>query len=89
MVKKRGMNKAKEVKKSDQHERPNPRIADAAIGPIMVRALQVIGDKGEALRWLGTPVPALGYATPISLCGSADGQQAVLTVLGRLEHGVL
>ncbi len=52
------------------------------------RALEVIGDRDEAFRWLGTPVPELGFRTPISLAGTQDGQKAVLDVLGRLEHGV-
>ncbi|MGC2657789.1 MAG: MbcA/ParS/Xre antitoxin family protein [Bryobacteraceae bacterium] len=55
---------------------------------IIERAAEVIGNQEKALRWLGTPVRALKYATPISLLGTREGQQAVLTVLGRLEHGV-
>ena len=41
------------------------------------------------MRWLGVPVPALGYATPISLLDNQEGQTAVLNVLTQLEHGVL
>ncbi|MBL8226954.1 MAG: DUF2384 domain-containing protein [Bryobacterales bacterium] len=53
------------------------------------RAEEVIGDKAKAMRWLGTPVRALDYATPVSLMGSADGCRAVLEVLERLDYGVL
>jgi uncharacterized protein (DUF2384 family) len=49
----------------------------------------VIGDRDEALRWLGTPVRALDYATPISLLGQPDGEARVMNVLTQLEHGVL
>jgi putative toxin-antitoxin system antitoxin component (TIGR02293 family) len=56
---------------------------------VICRAVEVIGDGKEAMRWLGTPVPALGYATPISLLDSLAGQTAVLNVLTQLEHGVL
>jgi putative toxin-antitoxin system antitoxin component (TIGR02293 family) len=49
----------------------------------------VFGDKEEALRWLGTPVRALNYATPISRLSSPNGHTEVMDVLGRLEHGVL
>jgi putative toxin-antitoxin system antitoxin component (TIGR02293 family) len=56
---------------------------------VILRATEVIGGKSEAMRWLGTPVRALDYATPISLLHDAKGREAVLTVLGRLEHGVL
>ena len=41
------------------------------------------------MRWLGMPVRALNYATPISLLHDPKGRKDVLTVLGRLEHGVL
>lgn len=53
------------------------------------RAVEVIGDKARAMRWMETPVRALDYATPVSLTGSADGCRAVLEVLDRLDYGVL
>jgi len=56
---------------------------------IVDRAIQVIGDKNEALRWLGTPVRDLDYATPVSLIATPKGRAAVLDVLGRIEHGVM
>jgi uncharacterized protein (DUF2384 family) len=56
---------------------------------VICRAIEVIGDGKEAMRWLGVPLPALGYATPISLLDNPEGQTAVLSVLTQLEHGVL
>jgi uncharacterized protein (DUF2384 family) len=56
---------------------------------VIDRAVEVIGDKNEAMRWMGTPVRALGYSTPVSLLGTRKGRQAIITVLGRLQHGVL
>jgi putative toxin-antitoxin system antitoxin component (TIGR02293 family) len=56
---------------------------------VLAQAIEVIGDKPEAMRWMGTPVRDLDYATPVSLLGTRQGRQAVITVLGRLEHGVL
>lgn len=56
---------------------------------VINRAIDVIGDKKIAMRWLGTPVPALDYATPVSLLDDVEGQSAVLNVLTKLEHGVL
>jgi putative toxin-antitoxin system antitoxin component (TIGR02293 family) len=56
---------------------------------IVDRAIEVIGDKNEALRWLGTPVRDLDYATPVSLIATPKGRTAVLDVLGRIEHGVM
>ncbi len=56
---------------------------------ILHRAVEVIGNEAEAMRWMGTPIRALDYATPISLLHDAKGYDAVRVVLGRLEHGVL
>ncbi len=56
---------------------------------VLSRAVEVIGDAGEAMRWMGTPVRALGYATPVSLLGTEEGASSVLAVLSKLEHGVL
>lgn len=62
---------------------------ERAQNEIVRRAAEVLGDKSTAMRWLGTPVRALAYATPISLLHDAKGREDVLTVLGRLENGVL
>jgi hypothetical protein len=59
------------------------------IRPVVQRAIDVIGDPEEALRWLGTPVRALGYATPISRLHDPGGCEQVLLILSQLEHGVL
>jgi putative toxin-antitoxin system antitoxin component (TIGR02293 family) len=72
--------------------------ARAVIGPeepredllnqMVTRASEVLGTRDEALRWLGTPVRALNFATPIALVGTEEGAQRVRTVLGQMEHGV-
>jgi putative toxin-antitoxin system antitoxin component (TIGR02293 family) len=62
---------------------------ERAEASVIQRAAEVLGDRSDAMRWLGTPVRALDYATPISLLHDAKGREAVLTVIGRLEHGVL
>src|SRR5262245_20889175 len=59
------------------------------IEPIVQRAIDVIGDRDEAMRWLGTPVRALDYATPISRLHDPESREQVLSVLTQLEHGVL
>ena len=56
---------------------------------VIHRAAEVLGDRADSLRWLGTPVRALDYATPISLLHDSKGREQVLSLLGRLEHGVL
>jgi uncharacterized protein (DUF2384 family) len=62
---------------------------DQVQAAVIRRTVEVIGDRSDAMRWLGTPVRALNYATPISLLHDSQGRDAVLSVLGRLEHGVL
>lgn len=54
---------------------------------VLERAAEVIGDRPEALRWMGTPVRALGYATPVSMLHSPEGRQAVVNVHTQLEYG--
>ncbi len=61
---------------------------DAALHEIIGRATEIIGDRQEAMRWLGTPVRGLDYATPISLLGTDEGAQRVNDILGQIEHGV-
>jgi hypothetical protein len=58
------------------------------IATIIERAAEVIGDRQEAMRWLGTPVRALDYATPISILATAEGAERVTDVLGQMERGV-
>jgi hypothetical protein len=54
----------------------------------IVRATEVFGDEEAAFRWLGTPVAALDYATPISCLGTHRGAMHVKDVLTQIEHGV-
>ena len=56
---------------------------------VLDQAVEVIGDKKKAMRWMGTTVRALDYSTPVSILGTRKGRQAVIAVLGRLEHGVM
>jgi len=54
----------------------------------VTRATEVFGNEEAAFRWLGTPVAALDYATPISCLGSHQGAIRVDDVLTQIEHGV-
>ncbi|HZF24036.1 MAG TPA: MbcA/ParS/Xre antitoxin family protein [Burkholderiales bacterium] len=56
---------------------------------VIRRTIEVIGNRREAMQWLGTPVRALGYATPIARLASEAGTEEVLNLLTALEHGVL
>jgi putative toxin-antitoxin system antitoxin component (TIGR02293 family) len=59
-----------------------------AVVDITARAIEVLGTREKALRWLKTPVRTLDDKTPLSLLGGPDGIMRVEDVLGRTEHGV-
>ena len=65
-----------------------PVHADLIVESAIARAAEVMGDRVLALRWLGTPVRALDFATPISLLDSPEGATRVADVLGQMEHGI-
>lgn len=68
---------------------PSSSAIEKAVEPVIARAIVVIGNREEAMRWLGTPVWALEQATPISMLHNIEGRKEVLAVLDQLEHGVL
>lgn len=52
------------------------------------RATEVFGSGDKAMRWLETPVPALGFRTPLSLMSSQEGFAEMEDTLGAIEHGI-
>jgi putative toxin-antitoxin system antitoxin component (TIGR02293 family) len=65
--------------KSRPKRTPDPHLA---LESVIDRATEVIGNREEAMRWLGTPVRALDDATPISPLGTREGATRVDDVLG-------
>ncbi len=59
-----------------------------AIVSVTARAMEVLGSRENALRWLRTPMPALRGETPLSVLDSASGIHEVENILGRIEQGV-
>ena len=59
----------------------------AVIGAIRARVIEVLGSEAKADSWLWTRNRALGGDTPFARLAAGD-RQAVLDVLGRIEHGV-
>ncbi len=49
-------------------DKPAPGRGTASV---LDRAVEVIAARGEAMRWMGTPVRAIDYATPVSLLATA------------------
>jgi putative toxin-antitoxin system antitoxin component (TIGR02293 family) len=58
------------------------------VDSILRTATKVLGTRDSGMRWLGTPVRGLDFATPISLLGTKDGVKRVSEILGQMEHGV-
>ncbi|MDM8347678.1 DUF2384 domain-containing protein [Pseudomonas sp. sp1636] len=72
------------MKASRENILQSPSIADVMEASLAFFAL----DSQSAARWLTQPAMALGHAVPLHLAVSAEGQRQVLTLIGRLEHGV-
>jgi putative toxin-antitoxin system antitoxin component (TIGR02293 family) len=62
-------------------------LLGAMTADVLARAIEVFGERENALRWLGTPVRSLGDKTPISLLNTPEGLVRVQDTLGRVEHG--
>ena len=63
-------------------------VGIAEIVEVIARAVEVFGDRAKALRWLRTPLPTLGDATPEEMLEREGGIEQVEQALGRIEHGV-
>lgn len=55
---------------------------------VIARAAETFGTAEKAAAWLDRPNAALGGCTPLSLIGSRDGALRVISVLGRIDHGL-
>ena len=62
----------------------HPREAAA----LSVRAIEVFGSRDKAMRWLESPVPSLGYRTPVSLLSTPQRVADVENTLGAIEQGI-
>jgi len=56
---------------------------------IVAQAMDVLGNRDKASRWLRRPNRALGDAVPLHLLDTDAGTRRVEQVLGRIEHGVV
>ena len=73
----------------------NQTILDAAksdrlfrLAKVLARATDVLEDEATARDWLNLPNRALGNARPLDLLDTDAGVEQVLTILGRIQHGV-
>jgi putative toxin-antitoxin system antitoxin component (TIGR02293 family) len=56
---------------------------------VLLKALEVFGDSERALQWMGESNPALKNESPIRAVQTEDGRREVLSILGRIQHGVI
>jgi len=57
------------------------------VAEVLARAEQVFGRE-KAHRWLRRPTAALEGETPLDLLDTQPGAEAVLNLLGRIDHGI-
>lgn len=67
---------------------PTAAVDIGRVVDVLAHALEVFGDRFKVMRWLRTPIPALGDETPQDMLARAGGIEQVDQVLGRIEHGV-
>ncbi len=67
---------------ADQSERMN------RVARLLARAIEVLGNKERALRWLKTPRSYFGGRPPLDFADTELGCQEVFNLLGRIEYGV-
>jgi putative toxin-antitoxin system antitoxin component (TIGR02293 family) len=65
-----------------------PTVSMESLVDVTARAIEVLGTREKALRWLESPVRTLDEQTPLSVLGSPGGKARVEDALGRIEHGV-
>jgi putative toxin-antitoxin system antitoxin component (TIGR02293 family) len=58
------------------------------LAQVIERAVEVFEDDRTAMSWLKNPNAALGGSSPLSLLDTELGSMAVVSTLGRIEHGV-
>ena len=58
------------------------------LATITEQAIDVLGSKEEAERWLATPAIGLDRRRPIDLLQSSEGADLVRTLLTRMDYGV-
>ena len=58
------------------------------LAQVVERAVAAFEDEQAALGWMKRPNAALGGCSPLSLLDTELGSLAVVSTLGRIEHGV-
>ena len=85
-----GIPKRTAARRKAMKERLSPTESERVLrlSRAIVAATDVLGDRENAARWLTGTNIALGGVTPLSLLDTDVGLEQVLTILGRIEHGI-
>lgn len=76
-------------RRKEGHLHPDESDRLVRMARIIDRALDLFAhDAAAARRWLDTPRPALGGATPLDFARTDPGAREVEDLIGRLEHGI-
>ena len=76
-------------RRKEGHLHPDESDRLVRMARIIDRALDLFAhDADAARRWLDTPRPALGGATPLDFARTDPGAREVEDLIGRLEHGI-
>lgn len=72
------------------HKTLDPNASDRALRLLTVtdQAIDVLGSRDAAERWLSTPAMGLDQRKPIELLQSSEGTDLVKTLLTRMDFGV-
>ncbi len=58
------------------------------VAKVLARAASTLGSLEKASRWMRRSNQALGGERPLDLLDTEVGEEEVLTLLGRIEHGI-
>jgi len=55
---------------------------------VYVKCLDIFESEENSVKWLKSPIPALGDARPLDYLDTNAGADMVMSLLGRIEYGV-
>ncbi len=58
------------------------------VDDVMFHAMDIFDGRSQVQRWLDRPNRVRADATPRALLSTPEGCHRVLTILGRIDHGV-
>ncbi len=75
---------------SPKVETLNPNFSERLIklAEIIYRGKEVLGSEELLQQWMKAKIPALDNKRPLDYLATFTGQEYLLTILGRIEHGI-